>query len=273
MEAKWDHLLERGEGGARIQPYDPQIYGTLEHALRGEGRDSQADDVYRFGREVEDAGLPLSSRVRYFVWGELLGYGTGYRAWVISLVVVLLGGIYFRFASKEGKLNLGKAMDRSLLEIFEDCSMRRSAGAQSVFVEDPTRRRLCPERFRPPPCSGGFTRRLSFSVPRGAPPSLRKRTTRARPYGAIDLCSRLWVWLWLSFGVDFPGAHDRWELVRSIESREKTGPFSWRAPSRARTNFIDWLQVEPAPAKMTIERIRMKVGKSRSLGSLGMAIG
>lgn len=156
MEAKWDHLLERGEGGARIQPYDPQIYGTLEHALRGEGRDSQADDVYRFGREVEDAGLPLSSRVRYFVWGELLGYGTGYRAWVISLVVVLLGGIYFRFASKEGKLNLGKAMDRSLLEIFEDCSMRRSAGAQSVFVEDPTRRRLCPERFRPPPCSGGF---------------------------------------------------------------------------------------------------------------------
>jgi hypothetical protein len=71
----------------------------------------------------------------------------------------------------------------------------------------------------------GLSRRLSFSVPRGAPPSLRNRTTRARPYGAIDLCSRLWVWLWLSFGVDFPGAHDRWELVRSIESREKNRSF------------------------------------------------
>jgi hypothetical protein len=69
MEATWDQLLKRSEGGVRIQPYDPQIYGTLERALRGEGRDSQADDVYRFGREVEGSGLPLSSRVRYFVSG------------------------------------------------------------------------------------------------------------------------------------------------------------------------------------------------------------
>jgi hypothetical protein len=32
--------------------------------------------------------------------------------------VVLLGGIYFRFASKEGKLSLGKAMDHSFRQFL-----------------------------------------------------------------------------------------------------------------------------------------------------------
>jgi hypothetical protein len=119
MEANWDQLLKLRDGEPRIQPYDPQIYGTLEHVLRGEGLDSQADEVYRFGREVEGAGLSISSRIGYFVWGKLLGYGTGYRAWIISLAVVLLGGIYFRFAPKEGKLDhLGEAMDRSLRQFL-----------------------------------------------------------------------------------------------------------------------------------------------------------
>jgi uncharacterized protein YjbI with pentapeptide repeats len=104
IDANWDHLLKLRDGGTRTRPYDPQIYLTLEHVLRGEGRDSQADHVYLLGRDAERSSLPLVTRAVYFLWGSVLGYGTGYRVWIISFFIVFFGAFFFWLtAAKEAK--------------------------------------------------------------------------------------------------------------------------------------------------------------------------
>jgi uncharacterized protein YjbI with pentapeptide repeats len=119
IETNWGQLLKLRDGKERIQPYDPQIYENLEHVLRAQGLDSQAEDVYTFRREVEQAKLPWTSWLGYFIWGKLLRYGTGYRAWAISFILILLGAIFFLFfASRDEKRSLPTSLNRSLRQFL-----------------------------------------------------------------------------------------------------------------------------------------------------------
>lgn len=135
----WKSLCRRGNGVARLEPYERQPYAQLERTLRTLGRDDEADDVYLERRRVERWQKRGISRVGDWIYWLGANYGVRpYQLFWIAIILIAWGTLVFQSygAGRSGEascpvmLNLAEAARLSLREflpvelpILRDCEV------------------------------------------------------------------------------------------------------------------------------------------------------
>jgi uncharacterized protein YjbI with pentapeptide repeats len=103
ISVDWKHLLRNAAGKPRLRPFDRQPYTGLEKALRSEGHDRDADQVYLERRHVE---RKLKWKEAKHLWaGDFLYWLLGrygirpYQLFAIALSFIFFGAFVYRMPS------------------------------------------------------------------------------------------------------------------------------------------------------------------------------